>query len=216
MCSRPSMPPRSTNAPKSAMFLTSPETICLRLRFSSRRRWRTRVPSMSLRREITMLRVGVDLEDRGADLAADEIADLARAADVDLRAGRNTARRCRRADRPDLLDDTPPTTSPSRVVSCQTPVEHAVGLAAESMDRAGVSSMPSKSTWTLSPTFQVRGVLELRTRSAFRRLLPVDDHVARRETDHAAPDDRVRRERGDLAAEQRVHSRRRRTCATPA
>ena len=55
MCSRPSMPPRSTNAPKSAMFLTMPLRIwpswisVSRISFCF-----SRSSSSSLRREMTM------------------------------------------------------------------------------------------------------------------------------------------------------------------
>jgi hypothetical protein len=57
--------------------------------------------SISLRRLMTMLRRSVvDLEDLGADLAADELADVAgRRMSTWRRAGR-PARRCRRAGRP--------------------------------------------------------------------------------------------------------------------
>ena len=55
MWSRPSMPPRSTKAPKSAMFLTVPETMSPSLRVSrSRFLACSRSVSMSLRREMTM------------------------------------------------------------------------------------------------------------------------------------------------------------------
>ncbi len=50
MWSRPSMPPRSMNAPKSAMFLTSPATMSPSLRVSIRRFFaESRSVSMSLR-----------------------------------------------------------------------------------------------------------------------------------------------------------------------
>jgi hypothetical protein len=70
MCSRPSMPPRSTNAPKSAMFLTVPLTMSPSLRVSSRRLFASlALFSMSLRRrDDDVATLGVDLEDLGADL----------------------------------------------------------------------------------------------------------------------------------------------------
>ena len=89
MCSRPSMPPRSTNAPNSAMFLTMPL-----------RRW----PDFQLGQQLGLL-LGplgldqrpaadddvpprlVDLQHEALDRPADVIADVGRAADVDL-AGR--------------------------------------------------------------------------------------------------------------------------------
>ena len=89
MCSRPSMPPRSTNAPNSAMFLTMPL-----------RSW----PTSSVLQQLGLLfgplvfdqRAAadddvapgfVDLEHQALDRAADVVADVGRAADVDL-AGR--------------------------------------------------------------------------------------------------------------------------------
>ncbi len=89
MCSRPSMPPRSTNAPNSAMFLTTPL-----------RSW----PTSSVFEQLLLL-LGplvfdqraaadddvaagfVDLEHEALDRAADVIADVGRPADIDL-AGR--------------------------------------------------------------------------------------------------------------------------------
>ena len=58
MCSRPSMPPRSTNAPKSAMFLTMPLRVWPILDFRRRASALAspRSSSMSLRRLMTMLR----------------------------------------------------------------------------------------------------------------------------------------------------------------
>ena len=89
MCSRPSMPPRSTNAPKSAMFLTTPL-----------RSW----PTSSSLEQLGLLfgPLGldqaaaadddvaprfVDLEHDALDRSADVFADVGRPADVDL-AGR--------------------------------------------------------------------------------------------------------------------------------
>ncbi len=57
MWSRPSMPPRSTNAPKSTMFLTLPWRVWPTSSFSNMRDFITsRCCSMSWRRLTTMLR----------------------------------------------------------------------------------------------------------------------------------------------------------------
>ena len=89
MCNRPSMPPRSTKAPNSAMFLTMPL-----------RRW----PDFQLGQQLGLLfrplRLDqrpaadddvsprlVDLQHQALDRPADVVADVGRAADVDL-AGR--------------------------------------------------------------------------------------------------------------------------------
>ena len=89
MCNRPSMPPRSTNAPNSAMFLTTPL-----------RSW----PTSSVLSSLGLL-LGpfgldqrpaadddvaprfVDLEHDALNRAADVIADIGRTANIDL-AGR--------------------------------------------------------------------------------------------------------------------------------
>ena len=89
MCSRPSMPPRSTNAPNSAMFLTMP------LRrwptSSSARSWAffsARSASISARRLTTMFRRASSIfSTRHWMVSPDVVADVGRAADVDL-AGR--------------------------------------------------------------------------------------------------------------------------------
>ena len=93
MCSRPSMPPRSTNAPKSAMFLTTPL-----------RRWPTSNSASSWAFFSRPLRLDqraaadddvpprlVDLQTSDCIGAADVVADVGRAADVDL-AGRQEDR----------------------------------------------------------------------------------------------------------------------------
>ena len=89
MCSRPSMPPRSTNAPKSAMFLTVPL-----------RTW----PDLDLLEQLLLLLLArdldqlaaadddvapalVDLEDHALDVLIDVVGDVGRAADVDLAGG---------------------------------------------------------------------------------------------------------------------------------
>ena len=86
MCSRPSMPPRSTKAPKSAMFLTVPL-----------RTW----PTVDLLEELFLLLLAgdldqlaaadddvaaalVDLEDHALDVLIDIIGDVRRPADIDL------------------------------------------------------------------------------------------------------------------------------------
>ena len=90
MCSRPSMPPRSTKAPNSAMFLTMPLRTLARLRSRpavgpSSRPARA---SISLRRLTTMLRRASSiLRIMHSMVSADVVADVGRAADVDL-AGR--------------------------------------------------------------------------------------------------------------------------------
>ena len=89
MCSRPSMPPRSMNAPKSAMFLTVPLRIWPTLRpssvffFSS-----SRCCSIILRREMTMLRRSSSILRMTASILRPiQSRDFAGAADVDLRGG---------------------------------------------------------------------------------------------------------------------------------
>ena len=90
MCSRPSMPPRSMNAPKSAMFLTVPL-----------RTWPISRPSSVLLLELFALLLDqlaagdddvaalfVDLEDDRVDRAADPVADFAGPADVHLASGK--------------------------------------------------------------------------------------------------------------------------------
>ena len=97
------MPPRSTNAPKSAMFLTTPLRI-----------W----PTSMLVEQLLLLLFAlvfdqlaaadddvaarfVDLEDRARRSPADVVADVARPADIDLAGGQeHVARRCRPAGRP--------------------------------------------------------------------------------------------------------------------
>ena len=84
------MPPRSTNAPKSAMFLTTPLRIWPdfdlgeQLASSAASRW----SSISLRRLTTMLRRASSiLRIMHSIVLADVVADVGRPADVDL-AGR--------------------------------------------------------------------------------------------------------------------------------
>ena len=83
------MPPRSTNAPKSAMFLTVPlrtwpTSISSRSCFFCC----SRVISISLRRLTTMLRrLSSILRIMHSIVLADVVADVARAADVDLAGG---------------------------------------------------------------------------------------------------------------------------------
>ena len=89
MCSRPSMPPRSTKAPNSAMFLTTPLRI-----------WPGSISASSLLLHLVALVLDqlaaadddvaaglVDLEDLALDGLADVVADVRRPADVHL-AGR--------------------------------------------------------------------------------------------------------------------------------
>ena len=89
MCSSPSMPPRSMNAPKSAIFFTVPVTSEPISSFLSVSAFcSSRCTSISLRREMTMFPpLLVDLEDHRVDVAADPVADLAGPADVDLAGG---------------------------------------------------------------------------------------------------------------------------------
>ena len=89
MCSSPSMPPRSTNAPKSAMFLTVPVTMSPSWMVS-----RSFLPLLgaSVLDELSagdddVAPLGVDLEDLGLDGLADVDADVGRPADVDLARG---------------------------------------------------------------------------------------------------------------------------------
>ena len=91
------MPPRSTNAPNSAMFLTTPLRIWpARCSRASSRLSGSGRSSISLRRETTMLRrCLVDLEDHALDVLVDVVADVRRPANIHLagRAGRRS-RRC--------------------------------------------------------------------------------------------------------------------------
>ena len=83
------MPPRSTNAPKSAMFLTTPLRIWPTSSFSSSSAFfsaRCVLDELAAADDDVAARL-VDLEDHALDGLADVLADVARAADVDL-AGR--------------------------------------------------------------------------------------------------------------------------------
>jgi hypothetical protein len=70
MCSRPSMPPRSTNAPKSAMFLTVPLTMSALLDLLEQALLRlvALVLDELAAADDDVAALGVDLEDLGADL----------------------------------------------------------------------------------------------------------------------------------------------------
>ncbi len=89
MCSRPSMPPRSTNAPNSAMFLTTPlrswpTSSCLSscaLLFGPLGFDRGAAADDDIAARF------VDLEHDALDGAADVVADVGRPADIDLAGG---------------------------------------------------------------------------------------------------------------------------------
>jgi hypothetical protein len=88
MCSSPSMPPRSTNAPKSAMFLTVPVRAAL-LDLAHQLGLRLGpLLSISLRRLMTMLRRSVSILRISASTSWPMNSPMScRTADVDLRGG---------------------------------------------------------------------------------------------------------------------------------
>jgi hypothetical protein len=120
MCSRPSMPPRSTNAPKSAMFLTTPLRV-----------WPISISSQALLfgraalffdelapADDDVAALGVDLEDLRLDLAADVLADVARRRMSTCEAGRKTGTPMSTSRPPLILRITLPLTmSPSLLVA---------------------------------------------------------------------------------------------------
>jgi hypothetical protein len=183
MCSRPSMPPRSTNAPKSAMFLTVPliDVAFVDLGHQLVASGLGALFSMSLRRLMTMLRRScVDLEDLRRDLAADVLADVARAADVDLEAGRKTGTPMSTSRPPLILRMTLPFDDVAFGLGLDDalPAADAVGLALGELDEPPSPSMPSRSTSISSPTLRrPESSNSLLVDQAFALEADVDDDV---------------------------------------
>ena len=93
MWMRPSMPSRSTKAPKSTMFEIVPVTMSPTLS-SSMICWRTSLRSSSRtarRRQHDVVAVAVHLDDAAGELLADVLREVLHAADVDERGGQEAA-----------------------------------------------------------------------------------------------------------------------------
>jgi hypothetical protein len=138
MWSRPSMPPRSTNAPKSAMFLTVPLTSLASSRsaisfFASPRSFFDELAAA----DDDVATLGVDLEDLGADLRPMNSPMSCGRRISTCEAGRKTGTPMSTSRPPLIFACTLPSTmSPSLVVSTiALPVDDAVGLALGELDQ---------------------------------------------------------------------------------
>jgi len=120
MCSSPSMPPRSTNAPKSAMFLTTPLRSCpTSTSASSFSLASARRSSISRRRETTMLRAPTSILRIFASIFRPTYSPTSEGRRMSTwLAGRNTGTPMSTSSPPLIFrETTPSTTSPSFLVA---------------------------------------------------------------------------------------------------
>ena len=194
MCSRPSMPPRSTKAPKSAMFLTVPL-----------RTW----PTADLLEQLLLLGLAgdldqlaaadddvapalVDLQDHALDVLIDVIGDVGWTADVDLAGGQEDVD----ADidqQPALdlagdasLDDV------AFVIAGDDhlPGAHPVRFLARQDDLAGLVFHALEQDFDVVARLGGRLVLPLVERNqALGLVADIDDHLVADDLDHLARDD---------------------------
>ena len=205
MCSRPSMPPRSMNAPKSAMFLTVPLTDLADLQAVER------LALQLLALLLDHLAAGdddvaalfVDLEDDRVDVAADPVADLAGPADVDLAGGEEDGH----ADVDqqaalDLLGDL----AGDRVALLLGlhdgfPVDDAISLALADLHQTGVAFDVFEEDLDFVADLDVLGFVEFAAlEDAFALEAQLDDEIVAGHRADAALDDRAGGEVLDFVA----------------
>ena len=206
------MPPRSTNAPKSAMFLTMPLRI-----------WPTSMfveqlllglvraaPRCSLRRQMTMLRRSSSILRILASISWPMNSPMSPGRRMSTwQAGRKTGTPMSTSRPPLILRMTRPlTASPSLVVSTmrsQSRMRSALRLERTHQAAVGLDR-PRASTSIVVADVDRRAVVPLvEGDDAFALEADVDDHVAADDADDAALEDGIRREVVHRAAELFVH-----------